>query len=130
MCVYNTCNRQLFDSFIEKLKEKYTLKVEYQPKDFLSLEIEYHKGYLKLHQTGYIEQMLKDFKMVDCNPTDTPITPAQVKSITETPASLKILKDVNDFPMLTLWQITLAGETVSLRHSLSNQLSLQIHGSS
>ena len=100
MCVYN--NRQLFDSFIEKLKEKYTLKVEYQPKDFLSLEIEYHKGYLKLHQTGYIEQMLKDFKMVDCNPTDTPITPAQVKSITETPASLKILKDVNDFPMLTL----------------------------
>ena len=85
MCVYN--NSQLFESFIGKLRKKYTLKVEYQPKDFLSLEIEYHTDYIKLHQTGYIEQMLKDFKMSSCNPADTPITAAQVKSITETPAS-------------------------------------------
>jgi len=87
---------------LTNLQKKYTLKVTYQPKDFLSLEIEYHPTHLKLHQTGYVNQLLTDFKMANCNPAPTPITASQVKVITETPASLKDQPNVNEFPMLTL----------------------------
>ena len=100
MCAYN--NKTLFEELLADLGKKYTLKIEYQPKDFLSLEIEYHPRYLKLHQTGYVQQILKDFNMTKCNPTPTPISASQVKVITETPSSLKDAKNVNDFPMLTL----------------------------
>ena len=100
MCAYN--NKEFFEELLSDLRKKYTLKVEYQPKDFLSLEIEYHPRYLKLHQTGYVQQILKDFHMTNCNPTSTPISASQVKVITETPSSLKDAKNVNDFPMLTL----------------------------
>ena len=100
MCVYN--NSDLFENMLTKLQKKYTLKVTYQPKDFLSLEIEYHPTHMKLHQTGYVNQLLTDFKMTNCNPVPTPITASQVKVITETPASLKDQPNVNEFPMLTL----------------------------
>ena len=59
---------------------------------------------MKLHQTGYVNQLLTDFKMSNCNTVPTPITASQVKIITdlETPASLKDKPNVNEFPMLTL----------------------------
>jgi hypothetical protein len=57
---------------------------------------------MKLHQTGYVQPILKDFNMTNCNPTSTPISASQVKVISETPSSLKDAKNVNDFPMLTL----------------------------
>jgi hypothetical protein len=43
MCVYN--NSDLFEEMLFNLRKKYTLKVSYQPKDFLSLEIEYSHSY-------------------------------------------------------------------------------------
>ena len=100
MCVYN--NSDLFEEMLNKIRKKYTLKITYQPKDFLSLEIEYHPTHMKLHQTGYVNQLLTDFKMANCNTVATPITASQVKIITETPASLKDKPNVNEFPMLTL----------------------------
>jgi hypothetical protein len=100
MCVYN--NSDLFEEMLFNLRKKYTLKVSYQPKDFLSFEIEYHPTHMKLHQTGYVNQLLTDFKMSNCNTVPTPITASQIKIITETPASLKDKPNVNEFPMLTL----------------------------
>ena len=84
------------------MKKKYTLKEELKPKDFRSLEIEYHDSYLKLHQTGYVKQLLNDFKMDNCNSVPTPITESLIKVITETPSSLTKEPNTNDFPMLTL----------------------------
>jgi hypothetical protein len=126
MCVYN--NSDLFEEMLFNLRKKYTLKVSYQPKDFLSLEIEYHPTHMKLHQTGYVNQLLIDFKMSNCNTVPTPITASQVKIITETPASLKDKPNVNEFPMLTLcgrllWLVRLSRFDIDpLRHQLFVQI--------
>ena len=100
LCIYN--DDQRYKKLIADMKKKYTLKEELNPKDFLSLEIEYHDTYLKLHQTGYVKQLLNDFKMDNCNSVPTPITESLVKVITETPNSLTNVSNTNDFPMLTL----------------------------
>lgn len=100
LCVYN--DTKLFEQLMMNMKKKYTLKVEHNPKDFLSLEITYHKNFLKLYQTGYVRKMLKDFHMHNCNSVATPITKDQTTAITETPVSLTYLPNTNDFPMLTL----------------------------
>lgn len=39
---------------------------------FVGIEIEQGEGYIKLHQTGYIKQMLKEYGMESCKPTALP----------------------------------------------------------
>ena len=60
---------------ITKLRRHFKIKVEDEPTVFLSMQIERNKaeGWLRLHQTAYIEQMLERFGMADCKPCPTPM---------------------------------------------------------
>jgi hypothetical protein len=50
---------------------------EVSPDTFLGLQIDYDraKGTLKMHQSNYIEELLRTHQMEECNPTATPMEP-------------------------------------------------------
>ena len=57
------------------------MKFEKNPSSFLSIQIEYDQSTLRIHQTGYVEQILSKFNMTDCNPSFTPISKSQVQNV-------------------------------------------------
>ena len=71
---YNS--EQLKETVLQMLELTFDIKTTVEPNVFLGMQIErnYSRGYLKLHQTAYIEDLLKKFKMSDSNPAPTPMS--------------------------------------------------------
>ena len=82
-------NKQLLDDFVDKLKESFQLTVEFEPSDYLQMQLQrsVDDKKFKMHQGGYVRRLLKNFKMENCNPQKLPMVqgvlplPSEVSSV-------------------------------------------------
>jgi len=73
---------------IETLLKRFNTTYQLNPDVITGVQLERKRGkdgWLKLHQGGYIAQMLKDYSMEDCKPTDTPLDPGTMRAVMELP---------------------------------------------
>jgi hypothetical protein len=77
------------------LGDKFELVVEMNPSDITGVQIvrDRKNGWLKLHQAAYIDKMLVDHNMTECNPVDTPMDPGTAKVLMELPLADKASLD-------------------------------------
>ena len=70
-------NKTKIDCAEAEMKSKYTVKVIGEPTMLLGIHITHDctKWMIKLSQSYYIQQMLKDFGMENANPISTPMDP-------------------------------------------------------
>ena len=64
---------EILDHVIRKLKENFKLKENVNMKSFLGLEISIEENKLIIKQEAYVDEILKRFKMQDCNSIATPM---------------------------------------------------------
>ena len=64
----------VLEKVVKDLGKHFKLKVEHDPAVYLSLQIERNKEqkYLKLHQQGYVDQLMKEFKVENCKSRPIP----------------------------------------------------------
>ena len=79
LCVYK--GDRFYEDTVASLRKLYDMKFEKNPSSFLSIQIEYDQSSLRIHQTGYVEQILSKFNMANCNPSFTPISKSQIQNV-------------------------------------------------
>jgi hypothetical protein len=69
------------------LEDKFELVVDMNPSDITGVQIvrDRPNKWLKLHQAAYIEEMLVEFNMTECNTVDTPMDPGTARVLMELP---------------------------------------------
>ena len=86
-CAYK--DNDFFEHTIGMLRKMYDMSFEKNPKSFLSIQMEYDRNGIHIHQTGYVEQILEKFNMTNCNPVPTPVSKSQVQNLPSMEALLE-----------------------------------------
>ncbi|KAD3067039.1 hypothetical protein E3N88_34919 [Mikania micrantha] len=73
--IFGSTDEQLCLEFKEVMIEKFEMSAMSDIKFFLGLQIDQTDDGIFIHQTKYIQDVLKRFSMLDCKPISTPIQP-------------------------------------------------------
>ncbi|KAD4586699.1 hypothetical protein E3N88_24300 [Mikania micrantha] len=73
--IFGSTDDELFLEFKEVMIQKFEMSAMSDMKFFLGLQIDQTNDGIFIHQTKYIQDVLKRFSMLDCKPISTPIQP-------------------------------------------------------
>lgn len=80
-----------------KLREEFEMKIEFEPKEYIGIEIETCKNAIKISQKRYIESVLMTFNMQDAKAVETPMVPENLSNNEQAVNGTKQL-DIVSFP--------------------------------
>ena len=103
-------NENGFKKLIATLRSEFKITIKKNPDVIMGMQIERDRkrGWTKVHQEGYIMNLLKNFGMEDCRSTATPMDPGAAKSLMMLPigpelTDAKVLKDYQSLVGAMLW---------------------------